>query len=702
MYGLKRTGKAYGFAIFVVMSLTQGAAADEIIYDDERVFGWSDWSWDTTAQASTVRSKTGTKSLAIQYHSAWAGLSWRRIAPLATTGYAELRFWIYASNISQLSLTTQASDSGNDSTAVTFKPDANRWKEIVIPLSTLGNPSHIARLTIRNAGTLPPLFYIDQLRLVSNKVQTKLTIDASRDRKAISPYIYGMSAYSANSANTQPLLKELKLPLLRFGGNHTSRYNWKLDTSNAGADWFFENIKLSNATNLPADSALNRFINQNKVNQSQSLLTIPMLGYLAKNDIDCGFSISQYGLQQGHDVWRTNCGNGIRTDGTTVTGNNPIDTSLTSTNAFAREWVDYLKRRYGSSNATGVRFYALDNEPDLWHGTHRDVAPNAITYDQLRDTTYQYATAIKEADSTAAVLGPVMAGWQSYWQSPYDLQNANLPPNDRNLHAGTALIPWYLQQMKLYEQVNGKRILDYLDIHYYPTLAGSIAGPVGDAATQVTRLRSTRALWDSTYMDESWIADIGIQEDGIPAGVVSLIPRMRKWVQDNYPGTGLSISEYNWGGLEHINGALAQADVLGIFGREGINLAMLFDGPKTTDPGAFAFRMFLNYNGIGGKFGTTSIYSYTTTPDTLAVYTAEEASGIGLTVMIINKSKVAITAPVSLSSWTPSSSAQVWRYGATNTKAIQKLANQVVAKTGWTGIFPAESITLLRIPGKRG
>ena len=92
------------------------------------------------------------------------------------------------------------------------------------------------------------------------------------------------------------------------------------------------------------------------------------------------------------------------------------------------------------------------------------------------------------------------------------------------------------------------------------------------------RLRSTRSLWDPTYADESWIADV---QDG---PYVRLIPRMRDWVNANYPGTKLAVTEYNWGGLESINGALAQADVLGIFGREGLDLATIWGPPSTGQP----------------------------------------------------------------------------------------------------------------------
>ena len=62
-------------------------------------------------------------------------------------------------------------------------------------------------------------------------------------------------------------------------------------------------------------------------------------------------------------------------------------------------------------------------------------------------------------------------------------------------------------------------------------------------------------------MNESWIAD-----------KVQLIPRMKTWVATNYPGTKTGITEYNWGAEGHMNGALAQADIFGIFGREGLDL----------------------------------------------------------------------------------------------------------------------------------
>ena len=60
-----------------------------------------------------------------------------------------------------------------------------------------------------------------------------LSVDASADRHPISPLIYGM-AYPDLA-----LAKEIRLPLSRWGGDGTTRYNWQIDNTNAGDDWFF-------------------------------------------------------------------------------------------------------------------------------------------------------------------------------------------------------------------------------------------------------------------------------------------------------------------------------------------------------------------------------------------------------------------------------------------------------------------------------
>jgi len=389
-----------------------------------------------------------------------------------------------------------------------------------------------------------------------------LTVKVSLNRKPISPYIYGLNFAKPAFA------KAIGLPARRWGGNDTSRYNWQTGNTNSGNDWYYENSHYSDpyTGNLITHTG---WINQNISTGAASLITIPMVGYVSKDGTNCGFNTSVYGAQQSVDPWRTSCGNGVKTDGQNITGNNPLDTSLAVDENFMKSWVQSLVSSYGPASAGGVKFYALDNEPELWSETHRDVHPSPQTYDELLSKTIAYGAAIKSADPSAQLLGFVSYGWTGYWYSQLDAvtgaSNWYTYFPDYATHGNMYQTPWYLSQMYKYQQAHGVRLLDYLDLHYYPSQAGVTLATAGSAATQALRLRSTRSLWDPTYRDESWI---GGSDQPFDWRYVRLIPRMRAWVNTYYPGTKLSISEYNWGGLESLNGALTQADVLGIFGRE--------------------------------------------------------------------------------------------------------------------------------------
>ena len=112
---------------------------------------------------------------------------------------------------------------------------------------------------------------------------------------------------------------------------------------------------------------------------------------------------------------------GRQANGTPVTGNDPLDTSQQINAAFVGDWVEHLVGRYGAASGDGVRYYALDNEPMLWHETHRDIHPNPATYDEVRDAALEFAPAIKAADPNAQILGPAEWGWWAYFCSARDI-----------------------------------------------------------------------------------------------------------------------------------------------------------------------------------------------------------------------------------------------------------------------------------------
>src|SRR5262249_19719524 len=157
-----------------------------------------------------------------------------------------------------------------------------------------------------------------------------------------------------------------------------------------------------------------------------------------------------------------------------------------------------------------------------------------------------------------------------YFFSGYDQQYGSLHGwsylPDRVNHGGADYLPWLLDQVRQASISAGYRLLDYFSVHYYPQ-SGEFSDDTS-SAMQSLRNRSTRSLWDPSYVDESWIND-----------TVDLVPRLKSWVNASYPGTRTAVTEYNWGAEGHINGATTQADILGIFGREGLDLATRWTTP---------------------------------------------------------------------------------------------------------------------------
>jgi uncharacterized protein (TIGR03437 family) len=210
---------------------------------------------------------------------------------------------------------------------------------------------------------------------------------------------------------------------------------------------------------------------------------------------------------------------------------------------------------------------------------------------------------------------------------------------------------------------------------------------------ETLRMTSTRALWDPGYI----VPGGGYEDANGNEVAMQLIPRLRQWMADNYPGTKVAIGEYWWHALDSITGAIAQADVLGIFGREQLDYGMLWGPPAPTDPGAFAFKIFLNYDGNGSQFGGTSVSATSDNWDTLSIFAAERYDS-ALTVLVLNKTTTDLADTISLQNFTPAGTAQVWQYGHSNLGAIVHSADIGVASSGLGMTFPAYSMTLLVIP----
>ena len=487
-----------------------------------------------------------------------------------------------------------------------------------------------------------------------------IQIDASADRHRIDPRVYGLNWAS------EAQLQDLNVQLNRAGGNATTRYNWQLKSTNHASDWYFESLE-----NEPIEP----FIEATRRAGAEPMITIPIIGWVARlgpeGERRCSFSIAKYGPQQDNDwQWFPDCGNGRRSDGTIMTGNDPNDANMPVEPSFLRPWVRELAEKHG------VRYFLLDNEHGLWHETHRDVKPIGATMEEIRERITAFSTMIKEEAPKAIVLGTEEWGWLGYLMSGYDKQWAEKNGNwqstpDRIAHGGMDYSPWILRE------VDGH--LDVFSLHIYPQ-GGEFSNDTSPDM-QLRRNRSTRALWDPSYRDETWIDD-----------TVKLIPRMKAWAAPY--GLPIGITEYSWGADEYMNGATAQADILGILGREGVDLAARWVTPVTGSPAYNAIRMYRNYDGARSTFGEWSVRATVPQPDEVAAFAAIRLSDGALTVMLINKTTAPQDVTVDVDHFQQRGPAQRWQL---TDAGIARVADvNTLALT-----LPSQSVTLLVVPGAK-
>jgi hypothetical protein len=482
-----------------------------------------------------------------------------------------------------------------------FRPFADEWVSIdSVGLAKASAPASVAQAAGTATGSTAAAN--------GRRVRSRIACDAKATK--ISPYIYGI-AFGDDGWD------RMRVTARRWGGNPTTRYNWETHFSNAAQDWFFEN-----RTGGP----YTEFLSSSAAHQAASALTIPMIGWVAKDGTSYSFPVSVFGPQNKTDPWRSDAGNGVSPSGANIAPGPATRTSSQAPPDWAKRWVATIHASDAKAGRRSVYEYILDNEPMLWHATHRDVHPDPVGYDELLDRTIQYASAIREGDPDALIAGPAEWGWSGYFYSALDLAGAGHRA-DRLAHGDVPLVAWYLRKLHEHEQKTGTRLLDVFDLHYYPQASNVYAGGVGgsDRETQLLRLRSTRSLWDPTYVDESWIKD-----------TIRLLPRMREWVDTNYPGRGISIGEWNFGGEKDITGALATAEVLGRFAQFGVTSAFYWTAPPWGSPSSVAFLAYRNFDGKGGHF--LDWYVPTSSPDGVSLFVSRDSDGKHVVAVAINMS----------------------------------------------------------------
>jgi hypothetical protein len=543
----------------------------------------------------------------------------------------------------------------------------------------------------------------------ASSASVHVTVDVLTNRHPISPYVYG-GAFPKDKAT----ITDSGLTTVRWGGNGASTYNWQLGTSNADNDYYFEDFAFG-ALNNSADSDSTQFITDVKAAGSAPLMTMVMLPWVAQSpetstqqgtgpdNYHWSFSVSKDGAQCGVDQYNSDAGNGI----VAGTCNNNPPTYLTATSAdlnrtyfplldqpggsdppnsvYRNQWAAALATAFGSA----PHFYDMDNEIDIWGGTHRDIHPSPTTYQELRDIYLSEARSLKGWDPAAIRLGPVSCCWYFYWRSA----TGN---SDTSSNGGVDFLPWWLNEVAWSDAAAGSRSLDIFDIHAYPD--GPDTSSFTVAQKQALAARIYRDWWDPTYTSEAAYI-IGGRFSIEPVDSKPFrIPRMRAIVNSTYPGTQFSITEWSAeiAGASDFSTALGDADAYGILGRERVYLSTRWTAPDPANPNYLALKLYTNYDGSHHGFGTMSISDTNDgDPNLFSSYAALDSTGKTLTVMVLNKDpKNSVTAQLTTNGFAPTSV-------VTYTLAVTAPTTIAKATPAWssTMTFAPYTATLLVITG---
>ena len=168
-----------------------------------------------------------------------------------------------------------------------------------------------------------------------------LSVDAAANRHPINPNIYGIASYGLNAT----FAKEIQVPNIRWGGDGTSRYNWEVDSSNSGFDWYF--MGGSGVSDPVPGASVDIMINTYKAANARALITIPIIPYVNKSSAStCSFPTSVYGAQQSTNPYvhpnGEDCGNSISSSGAQLKDTDILANNLPNSTALQQGWLQHL------------------------------------------------------------------------------------------------------------------------------------------------------------------------------------------------------------------------------------------------------------------------------------------------------------------------------------------------------------------------
>ncbi len=440
-----------------------------------------------------------------------------------------------------------------------------------------------------------------------------ITVDPTKT-KPISPWIYGLNFYTGVSGAPP------HLTLDRAGGNRWTAYNWETNASNAGSDFLYENDSFLTSSTTPAE-AVRSFVAADQSLDMASVMTVQLQGLVSADESGPVSTSNPPDLTRFKQLVDKK---------STITPAAFTETpSASDANVYMDEFLWAMDQKIPGifgANAPLPTFVSLDNEPELWNSTHLEIqGHNPVSSDNYIAKTITLTKALKDQFPGVMIFGPVHYGFQGIYNWQGELSAS---PDGANWFPDK-----YLPAIKAASDTYGKPLVDVYDFHWYSeatdgsTRVTNLTGSTLTAAQVQAIVQSPRSLWDATFSENSWITNDVLGEP------IKLLPRLQAKINAEFPGTKISITEYENGGDNHIAGTIAQADNLGIFGSQGVFAATMW--PLGTCPYILAgFRAFRGFDGASASFGDTSLQATSSKVQNVMVYASSDTTKPGRIVFV--------------------------------------------------------------------
>ena len=448
----------------------------------------------------------------------------------------------------------------------------------------------------------------------------EVRVDSKAGIQKISPYIFGKNISGLNDAETSDLAKiaaedstikrmnEIGFRFFRANnGNNATRYNWRKKLT-VHPDWY--NNVYAHDWDITAKTI------QDKLPGANAMYAFQLSGYAASS---ADYNFNDWDFHQTNGSWAKStldlAGGGVASaDGQTAlkTGDYSLyneEWPADSTVAILNHWKDDVKL-----DMKRFEYWSMDNEMEIWSGTHSDL-PLTVTQQFLVERYLDVAKKAKKAWKDIKLTGPVAANeWQ--WCGVDSDPNA---AEERNY----CWLEYFIKKVAEAQKASGVKLLDVLDIHWYPT-----------EKTYEDRINWHRVFFDTTYV---YPGANGIKKvnGGWDNSIVKefIFKRLNDWMNAYFGknhGIGLGLTETDLTTDDAMLTALIYASFLGTFMDNGVELFTPWSWGDGMDEVA---HLFIRY---GHEFRVAS----TSSNDSLvSAYSSVTESQDSMTIILVNRSE---------------------------------------------------------------